>query len=655
MAFVQLSGISVAFGDRDILSNVTLNLNDTSRTSLSGSNGSGKSTLMKIIAGITQPDSGTVTSQQGIRVGYLPQDGLTYGKNTLIEEADSAFTYLHSIHNKMETIAGMLQDHTEDTRKTEILLQQHHELQEALLSGDYYNRIEKINQVLTGLGFSREEFSKNCSSFSGGWQMRIALAKILLSSPDIILLDEPTNYLDLEARNWLERFLKEFKGGVLVVSHDRYFLDVTVTEVIELFGGSLKRYKGNYSHYEAIRKEELKTLLEQYRRQQEEIEKLEDFINRFRSNASKASLVQSKIKYLEKLERIEIPESLKKIHFTFPQPPHSGKEVLKIKELHKAYRDNVIFNDFSTLFTRGEKVVITGANGAGKTTLLRIIAGEDSEYSGTVLFGTGVKTGYFSQDINRFQGKNHSILEELENIAPTHLIPHLRSMLGAFLFRGDDIYKSLAVLSGGEKSRLALLELLLFPVNLLVLDEPTNHLDIHSKDILLEALKNYSGTLIFVSHDRYFIENLANRVIDLTASGPREYPGDYSYFLWKKEQLSAGSKTSVETGEKKERNVSGGKKSHEEQKQLKNRIKKLKKEELGLLEELEKLEKEYAAKEAALALKENYSDGEKAKKLKEEMDNILLQQEEISRKWEETESELSAWMPHTTLSNKNLH
>ena len=638
MAFVQLTDISVSFGDRDILSGVTLNLNDKSRTALSGSNGSGKSTLMKIIAGIAEPDSGSVTSQQGIRIGYLPQDGLVFESKTLKDEADSAFTYLHSVNKKMEETAELLQDCTGNEKKTETLLQQHHKLQEILLSGDYYSREEKIGQVLTGLGFSVNDLHKRCGSFSGGWQMRIALAKILLSSPDIILLDEPTNYLDLEARTWLEGFLSDFKGGVLVVSHDRYFLDVTATEVIELFGGRLKRYKGNYSHYEKIRKEELKTLLEQYKRQQEEIEKAEDFINRFRSNASKASLVQSKIKYLEKLERIEIPESLKKIHFTFPEPPHSGKEVLGIENLHKAYGDNIIFDSFSTNFTRGEKVVITGVNGAGKTTLLRIIAGEDPDYSGTLKFGTGVKTGYFSQDINRFRDRNHSILQELEEIAPTHLIPHLRSMLGAFLFRGDDIYKSLSVLSGGEKSRLALLELLLFPVNLLILDEPTNHLDIHSKDILLDALKNYSGTLIFVSHDRYFIENIASRVIDLSSSGPKDYPGDYSYFLWKREQSEDNN--SLKAEQPKGKNTSPGKKSHAEQKQIKNRINKLRNEENRLLDRLEELEKEYSEKEQALSLKENYSDGAKAGKLKKDMDSILLMQEEITLQWEETDNEL---------------
>ncbi len=641
MAFVQLSRINVSYGGRDVLSDVTLNLNSKSRTALAGNNGSGKTTLMKIIAGISKPDSGTINFQKGIRIGYLPQDGLVYGGKTLFEEADSAFEYLHSVLADIEKTAEAMQHASGDEKKTETLVERHHELQETLLKGDYYGRKESIDQVLTGLGFKREDFSKPCEKFSGGWQMRIALAKILLSRPDIILLDEPTNYLDLEARNWLESFLNDFKGGVLLVSHDRYFLDVTVNEILELFGGRLKRYKGNYSGYETRRKTELESLIERYKRQQEEIEKAEDFINRFRFNASKASLVQSKIKYLEKLERIEIPESLKKIHFRFPDPPHCGTQVLTVNNLSKSYGDNVIFRDFSTQFVKGERVVISGVNGAGKTTLLRIIAGEDSSYTGEVKTGTGVKTGYFSQDINRFKDKTHSVLEELEQSAPTHLVPHLRSMLGAFLFRGDDIYKSLSVLSGGEKSRLALLELLLFPANLLILDEPTNHLDIHSKDILLDALKNYKGTLIFVSHDRYFIENLATRVIDLTEKGPVDYPGGYDYFLWKKSMKDEAPATGNggETG-KEEAPISSGKLSHMEQKQIKNRLNKLKKEESAVLDAIEKLEEAYRATEEKLALPENYTDREKAQKLKRELDKNLAQQEELSAKWEGIDTEI---------------
>lgn len=642
MAFVQLSHISVAFGNRDILSDVTLNLNTRSRTALSGSNGSGKSTLMKIIAGLINPDNGTVTYQRNTRIGYLPQDGLTYEGKTLFEESDTSFNYLHSVVDEMEKTAEKMQKSSEGDSKTDQLIELHHELQEILLAGNYYNRKEQIQQVLNGLGFRQTDLEKNCNEFSGGWQMRIALAKVLLSRPDILLLDEPTNYLDLEARNWLEKFLKDFKGGVLIVSHDRYFLDITVNEVIELFNSKLKRYKGNYSSYEKTRRTELETLTDQYKRQQEEIAKHEDFINRFRSNASKATLVQSRIKYLEKLTLIEIPENLKKIHFKFPDPPHCGKQVLQIQNLSKAYGEQRIFNNFSIDFTRGEKVVISGVNGAGKTTLLRILAGEDTSYSGEIKLGTGVELGYFSQDTNRFQNKTHSVLEELESTAPTHLIPHLRSMLGAFLFRNDDIYKSLSVLSGGEKSRLALLELLLFPVNLLILDEPTNHLDMHSKDILLDALKAYSGTLIFVSHDRYFIENLATRVIDLSIDGPKDYPGDYSYFLWKKENHISNNDTNIRTvnntGDNK--SLPEGKQSHLEHKQIKNRLGRLKKEEENLLETLENLEREYKKIEKSLADPENYSNGTRAKELKFLLDENLAKQEEINLRWEETDNEI---------------
>lgn len=645
MAFVQVSHVSLAFGEREILSDVTLNLSNISRMSLSGSNGSGKTTFLKIIAGITKPDSGFVTTQKDTRIGYLPQEGLVFTGRLLYEEADSAFDYLHAIRKKSEQTARKMQEPHLSDKKMQTLIEQHHEFQEKLLSGGYYNRTEKIHQVLQGLGFTAEDLNKICDEFSGGWQMKIALAKILLSNPDILLLDEPTNYLDLEARNWLEKFISDFKGGILLVSHDRYFLDVTITEVIELFGGALKKYKGNYSTYEKVRSNELESLIQRYKKQQEEIAKCEDFINRFRSNASKATLVQSRIKFLEKIQPIEIPENLKKIHFHFPDPPHSGKQVLRLTNLSKSYGENKVLNNVSIEISRGEKIVISGVNGAGKSTLLRIIAGMDSNYSGEKIVGTGVKTGYFSQDLLRFKGETHSILKELEQKAPTNLIPQVRSMLGAFLFRGDDIYKSLAVLSGGEKSRLALLELLLFPANLLVLDEPTNHLDIHSKDILLDALQSYRGTLIFVSHDRYFIEKLADRVIDLTSRGLTDYRGDYSYFLWKKENSTSYVNetervTDTHAKETADNTTSEGKTSHKLHKQLKNRIKRLKILEEKLLEKLVTLEEEQSELELKLAEPVNYSDNKKARELKLKLDVNHSYQEEINKQWEETEREI---------------
>lgn len=637
MSFVQLNDITVSFGDRDILKSININLASTSRIALSGGNGSGKTTFMKVISGIVPPDSGTISSDNKIRISYLPQSGLLFKGRTLADEADLAFNYFHKESKKLMQIEHDLSLVKKDDKDLHKLLEKHHLLHEMLLSGSYYRREEMIAHVLIGLGFKHSDLTRTCDEFSGGWQMRIALAKVLLEDPDIMLLDEPTNYLDIEARNWLEEFLQNFKGGLLIVSHDRYFMDVTVNEVVELFNGSLKRYKGNYSSYEATREAELIILIDQYKRQQEEIEKMEEFINRFRYNASRASMVQSRIKSLDKIKRIEIPENLKKLHLSFPDPPHSGKKVLSLKGISKAYGENIVLSDLDFEIERGERVVITGKNGAGKTTLLKIIADVDKNFTGSISHGTGVKIAYFSQDQDGFINNSKTIIEEMEYVTPTELIPKLRSLLGAFLFRNDDIFKPLNVLSGGEKSRLALLKLLLFPVNLLILDEPTNHLDIHSKDILLEALKNYSGTLIFVSHDRYFIENLATRVLELRESGPRDFKGDYKYYLWK-----IGGSESEEQSENLEKSVSvsRGKQDHQATKQIKSIIKKLKKEESSLLLHLEELEGLQLDIEHKMADPVNYSDGVKSRALKLELEHNEQLQIETSARWEEIELEL---------------
>ncbi len=637
MSFVQLNDISISFGDRDILKKLNLNLSSKSRVALSGGNGSGKTTFMKVIGGIIKADGGHISKGNNVRVSYLPQSGLAFRNRTLKDEADQAFGFLHIEAERLSEIEKNLSLQKENSSELPKLLEEHQELHEKLMSGSYYSRKEKITQVLTGLGFKHSDLERTCNEFSGGWQMRIALAKVLLEYPDIMLLDEPTNYLDIEARNWLEAFLQKFSGGLLIVSHDRYFMDVTVNEVIELFNGNLKRYKGNYSSYEKTREIELQIIIEQYKRQQEEIVKLQDFINRFRYNASKASMVQSRIKTLEKLNLIEIPENLKKMHLTFKDPPHSGKKVLNLEGISKAFGENKVLSNLNFEIEKGERIVIAGKNGAGKTTLLKIIAGIDKDFTGSVKYGTGVKTGYFSQEQETLSNNSNTVIEEMEESTPTELIPKLRAMLGAFLFRNDDIYKPLSVLSGGEKSRLALLKLLLFPVNLLILDEPTNHLDIHSKDILLDALRGYSGTLIFVSHDRYFIENLATRVLELGVNGPRDFKGDYSYYMWKTSNLN-----STEPQDNLEPIItpSQGKQDHKATKQLKSNLKKLKKEESLLLEKLEDLENIQKEIENQMADPVNYSDGAKIRSLKEELDANKLLQEETSLRWEDLELEL---------------
>ena len=649
MAFLHLAAVSTAFGDRDILKNINLNISESSRIALSGANGSGKSTLLKIAAGIIKPDSGSVSRQRGSRISYLPQSGIIYKGDTLFSEAEKAFSIFDNDIQRISELEKELSLMTDDSEETQNKLEEHHHLQEKLIVSGYYERDREIYKILNGLGFLDSDMSRLTDEFSGGWQMRIALARVLLEKPDILFLDEPTNYLDIEARYWLENFISTYPGGVVVVSHDRYFLDSTVNEIIELFNGSLKKYRGNYSEYEKRRAQELEELVKRYKQQEEDIAKTEFFIRRFRYKATKASLVQSRIKYLESIERIEIPESLKKIHFAFPDPPHSGKEVLMIEELSKSYSNFKVLDKINLNIRKGEKVVFAGKNGAGKTTLLRIVSGHDSDFDGDIRTGTDVKRGYFSQDFESTLTNENSVLEEVESSSPTEMIPQLRNLLGAFLFRGDDIFKKVSFLSGGEKNRVALLKLLLKPVNLLILDEPTNHLDINSKDILLEALQNYSGTLLFVSHDRYFIENLATRVIEISEGGITDYPGDYEYYLWRKEALENESLQDMKEPDKfsapdnsGEKAVSAVKLDREQTKAFKREKKKLEKRAEELLVELEKLESEASELENEMSLPENYSDGEKIKKIKDSLDKNKEKQHEISLEWEEAETALAA-------------
>ncbi|ADK81964.1 ABC-F family ATP-binding cassette domain-containing protein [Sediminispirochaeta smaragdinae] len=652
MISLQLSEISLAFGDRDILRDVTLTLDGYSRTALTGANGSGKSTLMKIICGDITPDGGRVIASRGMRIGYLPQSGLLYKGRNLIDEAETAFErHLVQIHRK-EELEELLASSDESDPGLKTILEEHHAIVEELIREDYDRRFEAIERVLIGLGFSRDQFDAPCETFSGGWQMRIALAKVLLGRPHIVLLDEPTNYLDLEARGWLEQFLKDYPGGVLLVSHDRYFLDATVKEVVEVFDGSLKRYRGNYSEYETVRKEELVSLMAAWEKQQEEIAKLEEFIARFRYNASKAKLVQSRVKQLEKINRITIPETLKKIHFSFPPPPHSGKEMLRIGGLNKGYGEHLVVKQLDLLLLRGEKVVIAGPNGAGKSTLLRILAGIDHHYEGSVEYGTDVSIGYFAQDREEFAGSTATVIEEMEASAPSPIIPQLRNLLGAFLFRGDDIYKRIEVLSGGEKSRLSLMKLLLQPHNLLILDEPTNHLDLHSKDVLLDALRQYEGTVIFVSHDRGFIEHLATRVIELSAGErARNFPGDYEYYLWRKEQETADGETAAQHDDsppfsKQEEEIPReGKLSWEEEKRIKNMVKELRREEERLLSEIERLESKAGELKSRLERPEVYSDPVSVRDVQALIEKNDRELQLFSQKWEETAETLSVYEP----------
>ncbi|HET7838480.1 MAG TPA: ABC-F family ATP-binding cassette domain-containing protein, partial [Rectinemataceae bacterium] len=493
-----------------------------------------------------------------------------------------------------------------------------------------------------GLGFREADLDRRARELSGGWQMRIALAKVLLENPDIMLLDEPTNYLDLEARSWLEDFLAAYKGGVLLVSHDRYFLDVTVREVYELWNGKLSRYPGTYSQYEERRAKELEGIFEAWERQQEEIQRLEDFIRRFRYQATKASLVQSRVKQLEKVVPIEIPEGMKKIHFSFPPAPRSGKVAVRLEGIRRAYGANRVIENLDLEIERGMKVAFVGPNGAGKSTLMRIVAGADGDFEGKLGFGSGIEVAYFAQDTADLMDGEATVEEEAESLCPTELLPKIRNLLGAFLFRGDDIHKSVRVLSGGERSRLALLKMLLRPANLLVLDEPTNHLDLTSKDVLLEALKAFEGTVLFVSHDRLFIEELATRVLELEAgSSPRWYVGDYGYYLEKK--ASSQGEAPAPAAAKPGSSPAPAPKalSYEEDKARKAKQRKLQRREEEIIARLEALGAQKAAAEREMGLPGNYSDGERMRRLAASVEELDREAESLNAEWEAVAEELA--------------
>lgn len=628
MSFLQFSKLSLAFGDRDIFKDVSINIQKGTKAALTGGNGEGKSTLLKAMAGIIEADSGSRAIQKNTRIVYVPQSGIVHRGLSLSDEAKTAFQFGLDLQKKIDALGDEIKKNCE---RQNSLLEEQADLIRELDESGWHRRKAEAQTILLALGFSKSDLEKQTENFSGGWQMRIALAKALMQKPDILLLDEPTNYLDIEARTWLENFLQNYAGAFVLVSHDRYFLDVSVNEVYELFRGNLKRYAGNFSHYESVRKTELATLMKEYEKQQEEIHHLEDFIRRFGAKATKASQAQERQKMLDKIVRIEIPEQMKKIHFSFPSAPHAGKIILQANDISKTWNGkDFIFSHFNLTIENGERLVVVGKNGAGKSTLLRMLAGVDKNFSGEINFGTGVRVGYFSQDsAEQIFGKTN-ILEYFENCAPLELVPKLRDMLASFLFRGDDVYKSLNVLSGGEKSRLALLRLLLSPVNFLILDEPTNHLDLHSKDVLLDALRDFGGTIIFVSHDRDFMQALSNKVLDLDGEA-REYPGDYEYFLEQKTKLQNASESFVQakTSEKTATQV-----SWEEAKKVKAEKQKREKMIARLENEMSTLENEKKILEEKLNTPEVYTDGNASREVQKRLSEIDKTLSEKMSEWE---------------------
>ena len=540
---IQLSGAGKRFGHKLLFENTDWLITPRDRIGLVGANGTGKSTLMKVLAGLDTLDYGSLIVAKGTTAGYLPQDGLSLSGRTVFAECMTVFTGLHAIERELETLTHKISELDHTSPEYADVADRYHSLEHEFRTRDGYSIEAEVGRVLMGLGFRKEDWERQTDEFSGGWQMRLALAKLLLQKPNLLLLDEPTNHLDLEARNWLEEYLHDYPHALVLISHDRYFLDVTVNKIAEIWNKRFWFYTGNYDKFLAQKTQRNEQLQAAYRNQRDRIEQLEVFINRFRYQATKAKQVQSRIKELEKIERIEVPPEEKTIHFSFPQPKPSGRIVAEFVGVAKSYPakagtnggEKEVFRDVGFMIEKGDRIALVGVNGAGKSTLIKLLAGTELPTRGEFKLGHNVEADYFAQDQYKELDAEARMIDDLGAASPRSTQTELRSLLGCFLFSEDDVFKKIGVLSGGERGRYALLRLLLHPANFLLLDEPTNHLDLRAKDVLLDALMEYNGTVVFVSHDRYFIDKLATRVFEIGDGKVEVYPGNYEDYLWRKQ------------------------------------------------------------------------------------------------------------------------
>ena len=544
---IQLSGAGKRFGHKLLFENTDWLITARDRIGLVGANGTGKSTLMKVLAGLDTLDYGSLIIAKGTTAGYLPQDGLSLSGRSVFAECMAVFTELHAMEKELETLTHRISELDHASAEYGDAADRYHSLEHEFRTRDGYSIEAEVGRVLMGLGFRKEDWERQTDEFSGGWQMRLALAKLLLQKPNLLLLDEPTNHLDLEARNWLEEYLHNYPYAFVLISHDRYFLDVTVNKIAEIWNKRFWFYTGNYDKFLAQKTQRNEQLQAAYRNQRDRIEQLEVFINRFRYQATKAKQVQSRIKELEKIERIEVPPEEKTIHFSFPQPKPSGRIVAEFVGVAKSYPakagtnsgEKEVFRDVGFMIEKGDRIALVGVNGAGKSTLIKLLAGAEPATRGEFKLGHNVEPDYFAQDQYKELDADARMIDDLGAASPRSTQTELRSLLGCFLFSEDDVFKKIGVLSGGERGRYALLRLLLHPANFLLLDEPTNHLDLRAKDVLLEALMKYTGTIVFVSHDRYFIDKLATRVFEIGDGKVEVYPGNYEDYLWRKQGGSA--------------------------------------------------------------------------------------------------------------------
>lgn len=541
---LQLDSITLHFGERPLFDSVSATINPGERIGLVGPNGAGKSTLLKIIAGEQMADEGSVKMSNSSTVGYLPQDGVEPKPGlTVFEEVERIYKSILKLHDEQKILQNKLESYKAGSREHQEALEAFGLNQHKLEDLGAYSIKSDIIRVLKGLGFSENDLSRPTTEFSGGWLMRIALAKLLLLNPTYLLLDEPTNHLDIESLQWIEQFLIQYEGAVILVSHDRSFLNIVTNRTLALQNGNLYDYAGNYSFYEKKFTEEMEMLKKQFENQQKEIKQTQDFIDRFRAKATKAKQVQSRIKQLEKLERITIEEDDSEISFRFPPPERAGQVVLKLENVIKRYDNLTVFDGINYEIERGDKIAVVGPNGAGKSTLIRILAGNEPITSGAREPGYNVTTGYFAQHQADELNPQNSALDEVRLVGSHESETRLRTILGCFLFIGDDVFKKVKILSGGEKSRLALAKMLLNPGNFLIFDEPTNHLDMQSKNILQQALQQFEGTLMIVSHDRDFLDPIVNKTLEVQPGHIKTWLGNVSYYLDKKKEETESTKS----------------------------------------------------------------------------------------------------------------
>ena len=638
---IDLSNISLQFNGRYLYNNINYRINAGDRISLVGANGTGKTSLLKIISGDLQPEKGNVHKQKNINIGYLPQENVTHKGKKLIDEAVSSLTDIIFLREKEKEIAEKLNSDISENEREDFINQLgevHHRLEEL----DSYSADARVEKILIGLGFKENDFEKRTEEFSGGWQMRIALAKILISQNDILLLDEPTNHLDLDSLEWLINFLKNYKGAIVVVSHDKYFLDEVTNKTLEIFLGKFNTFNGNYEAYLKFKEERDTRLVEQYEQQQRKLKETERFIERFRYKASKAKQVQSRIKQLEKVELVQLPEEAGKIKLKFPEAPPSGRINIELVNLSKSYGNNNVLNNINLSIERGEKIAFVGPNGAGKSTLAKIIAGKINFDSGERRTGHNTIINYYAQDVADELNPDLDLIETLEDSSPDKTPVYLRNLLGSFLFSGDDVFKQVRVLSGGEKSRVALAKILLTKSNLIVLDEPTNHLDYSSKIILQNALKDFTGSLVLVSHDIDFLRPIVNKVVYIKDKELKIFPDGINYFLTKRielqeeaEKKESGTITAQSISKKEQKRIEAELRQ-KKYKATKDLIKNIQNLELKI-SELEEIEKQL---EKELADPVLYNNPGLMKEKNREFNNVKKELSQLIKDWEIQSTEL---------------